>query len=160
MDVSNSIISMLRLMCALARHLACLQGLQAAIIDHSIKLIIIDSIAALARTEFEAQAVAERQRMLGRQASRLKFLAESFRIPVLVTNQVTTAIGGRGGGGVRAQEQGTRLMAALGPMWAHAVNTRLVLAAQQGRGTAACQLNSTRAISALLPIFYSFSPIA
>jgi RAD51-like protein 1 len=58
--------------------------------------------------------------MLGRQASRLKFLAESFRIPVLVTNQVTTAVSGGGG-----------LTAALGPTWAHAVNTRLIMAAQQ-----------------------------
>lgn len=31
--------------------------------------------------------------MLGQQAARLKYLAESFRIPVLVTNQVTTTFG-------------------------------------------------------------------
>lgn len=86
------------------------------------QLIVIDSIAALARTDYGARGVADRQRMLGQQASRLKALAESFRIPVLVTNQVTTAVGREGGG----------LVAALGPMWAHAVNTRLVLAAQQG----------------------------
>ena len=99
------------------------QGLQGSIIDHGIKLVIIDSIAALARSDFGAGNVADRQRLLGRQASRLKFLAESFRIPVLVTNQVTTAIGKAGGG----------LTAALGPMFAHAVNTRLIMSAELGK---------------------------
>jgi hypothetical protein len=61
------------------------------------------------------------------QASRLKYLAETFSIPVLVTNQVTTRIGGGGGGG-------GHLTAALGTLWAHAVNTRLVLELAQGGG--------------------------
>lgn len=40
------------------------------------------------------------------QASRLKYLAEAFQIPVLVTNQVTTRIGGdASGGGDGAQGQ-------------------------------------------------------
>lgn len=105
-----------------AKLLELLEGLQSAIIDHGIKLVIIDSIASLARADFGAKDVVERQKLLGQQASRLKYLAESFRIPVLVTNQVTTAIGNNSNGG---------LTAALGPMWAHAVNTRLVMAAQQ-----------------------------
>jgi RAD51-like protein 1 len=116
-----------------AKLLELLQNLESDIIDHGIKLIIIDSIASLARADFGAKDVMERQKLLGQQASRLKYLAESFRIPVLVTNQVTTAIGG-GGGGTSRQAGGT-LTAALGPMWAHAVNTRLVMAAQQDTTT-------------------------
>ena len=76
--------------------------------------------------------------ILGEIASMLKVIAERNRIPVLCINQVTTAfrgaythtgidpattplpVGGRGGGGARH-------IAALGPLWAHAVNTRLVL---------------------------------
>ena len=83
----------------------------------------------------------DRQKILGQQASRLKFLAESFSIPVLVTNQVTTNIsgsgGGGGGGGSNTSGGSTNgvLVAALGPMWAHAVNTRLVMAAQQDEHT-------------------------
>jgi RAD51-like protein 1 len=65
------------------------------------------------------------------QASRLKYLAEAFSIPILVTNQVTTYIGdssaGSGGSG-----GGGHLTAALGTLWAHAVNTRLVLESVQG----------------------------
>jgi RAD51-like protein 1 len=114
-----------------------LENLESAIIDHSIKLIIIDSIASLARADFGAKDVMERQKLLGQQASRLKYLAESFRIPVLVTNQVTTVIGS--GGNVNGGAGGnstTFLTAALGSMWAHAVNTRLVMAAQQDPTTA------------------------
>ena len=69
------------------------------------------------------------------QASRLKYLAEAFRIPVLVTNQVTTQWGeaaafGSGGGGGGGSEG--HLTAALGTLWAHAVNTRLVLESLAG----------------------------
>jgi RAD51-like protein 1 len=110
-----------------------LQTLQSAIIDHGIKLLIIDSIAALARSDFGPRDMADRQRLLGRQASSLKFLAESFRIPVLVTNQVTTAVTAPQGATDRSTSGG--LKAALGPMWAHAVNTRLIMAAQQDPNT-------------------------
>ena len=64
--------------------------------------------------------------LLSVQASRLKYLAEAFSIPILVTNQVTTYIGDSSGGG------GGHLTAALGTLWAHAVNTRLVLESVQG----------------------------
>jgi RAD51-like protein 1 len=115
-----------------AKLLELLETLESSIIDHGIKLIIIDSIASLVRADFGAKDVMERQKLLGQQASRLKYLAESFRVPVLVTNQVTTAIGASGSNSVG----GTNILtAALGPMWAHAVNTRLVMAAQQDPST-------------------------
>lgn len=98
-----------------------MQGLQSAIIELKITLIIIDSIAALARADFGAQHIIERQKLLGQQASLLKLMAESFKIPVLVTNQVTTRISRQ------SNEEKGILVAALGPMWAHAVNTRLSL---------------------------------
>lgn len=86
--------------------------------------------------------------MLGQQAARLKYLAESFRIPVLVTNQVTTAFGSaseRGAdfafqqadaagasGSQRGRRVESQLVAALGTKWAHCVNTRLLLEAAEG----------------------------
>lgn len=85
----------------------------------NIVLLIIDSIASLARAEFGSQTMLERQQLLGRQASTLKSLAESFNIPVLVTNQITTQFHGGN----------QKLVPALGPMWAHAVSTRLELSA-------------------------------
>jgi RecA/RadA recombinase len=67
-------------------HVVCLQVPQ-----RDVKLIILDSIAALLRTEFggrEATALAARGEMLGQQAAVLKAVAEANRIPVVVTNQV------------------------------------------------------------------------
>ncbi|GIL73967.1 hypothetical protein Vretifemale_3961 [Volvox reticuliferus] len=121
------------------------------------RLVVIDSIAALARTEYGnvpgggdgggggsgvVGSILERQQVLGRIASQLKALAESLRVPVLVTNQVTTRINppGEGGGQQQQQQQqqqpqqqqgpggsGGSLTAALGTKWAHCVNLRLVL---------------------------------
>ena len=70
----------------------------------------------------------------GQQAATLKSLAETFRIPVVVVNQVTAQVhvpashAFQGDPGHRAnRQQESHLTAALGTMWAHAVNTRLVL---------------------------------
>lgn len=55
------------------------------------KLVLLDSVAALLRTEHSgdaASAMAARGDQLGRQATALKVLAEQHRIPVVVTNQV------------------------------------------------------------------------
>eukprot|EP00955_Chlamydomonas_euryale_P013661 147003-Chlamydomonas_euryale.AAC.2 len=96
--------------CALASHFSCLlldqasacgaparkQTLEAGVIQHSACLVIVDSVAALARADFGGAAselgggggsIMERQEMLGSVAGRLKQLAEAFRIPVVVTNQ-------------------------------------------------------------------------
>jgi RAD51-like protein 1 len=110
-----------------------LENLQSAVIDFRVELIVLDSITAAARgagggAANGGAAAGERQRALGRQASRLKFLAESFSIPVLVVNQVAATFGGGGGGGGFASG-GDGATAALGAAWAHAVNTRLVMAA-------------------------------
>ena len=43
-----------------------LQALEASIIDHNIKLVLVDSIAALARSEFSQEKVMDRQQMLGK----------------------------------------------------------------------------------------------
>ena len=107
-----------------------LNNLESTIIDHKVSFIIIDSIASLARADNHS-SIPDRQRMLGQQAAQLKYLTETFSIPVLVVNQVTTMINTTtttsGGGG--------KLTAALGPAWAHAVNTRLVV--ESVRSTAA-----------------------
>jgi RAD51-like protein 1 len=99
--------------------LSTLQDLQGAIIGANIVLIIIDSIAPMFRSEFGNDSIVERQKLIGQQASMLKSLAESFNIPILVTNQITTKIQGRH----------SWLAPALGTVWSHAVNTRLSLSA-------------------------------
>ncbi len=108
-----------------------LENLQSAIIDFRVELIVLDSITTAARGAGAGVSAGERQRALGRQASRLKFLAESFSMPVLVVNQVAARNfgGGGGGGGFVSGGDGDGVTAALGAAWAHAVNTRLVMAA-------------------------------
>lgn len=115
-----------------------LNSLESIIRDQGVSFIVIDSIAALARTADNSVSLFERQRMLGRQASKLKYLSETFSIPVLVTNQVTTVLregtldqapvgaGVTAPNGMSSASTG-QLTAALGTGWAHAVNTRLVV---------------------------------
>ncbi|KAL3147194.1 DNA repair protein RAD51 [Trebouxia sp. C0010 RCD-2024] len=115
---------------ALISHIKALEG---SIIDHNIKLVLVDSIAALARSEFSRDKVVDRQQMLGQQAAILKSLAETFRIPVVVVNQVTAQVHApanhpfQGSASTGNRQQESHLTAALGTVWAHAVNTRLVL---------------------------------
>lgn len=69
----------------------------------------------------------------GQQAAILKSLAETFRIPVVVVNQVTAQVHApanhpfQGSASTGNRQQESHLTAALGTVWAHAVNTRLVL---------------------------------
>jgi RecA/RadA recombinase len=63
--------------------------------QRDVKLVLLDSIAALLRTELgggDASALAARGEQLGRQATALKVLAEAHRIPVVVTNQVRRVV--------------------------------------------------------------------
>lgn len=95
-----------------------LQGLESFVIQKKIKCIIVDSIASLVRKEFNSSAFLQRNDLLMKEATILKYLAETFSIPVIVTNQVTTAR--------NAQEESV-LQAALGNTWSHSVNTRLII---------------------------------
>ena len=53
-----------------------------------IKLIIIDSIAALFRCEYTAQQTAQRARKLSEFGSQLYKLGTKYNIPVICVNQV------------------------------------------------------------------------
>ncbi|KAI8476143.1 MAG: hypothetical protein J3K34DRAFT_514052 [Monoraphidium minutum] len=84
----------------------------------------------------EAQML-ERGEAVGRQAVALKTLAECHRIPIVVTNQVTSrptgpAVHAFQGGAAPATDgaDNGHLAAALGTKWAHSVNVRLVLERQ------------------------------
>lgn len=96
---------------------------EAAVARSGARLVVIDSIAALARRDFDQSTLRERQGELSRLASSLKHVAEAYRLLVLVTNQVAGRMspeeaGPMPGGSVRP---------ALGTTWSHCVNTRLVL---------------------------------
>ena len=64
------------------------QATEYQIIGLHVGLVLLDSVAALVRTGYGHQQLVERQEMLGLQAAALKYLAQTFSIPVVVTNQV------------------------------------------------------------------------
>jgi RAD51-like protein 1 len=107
-----------------AELVALIGSLESLIIERSAKLVIIDSMAALMRADFSRERLVERQAVLGEQAARLKRLAEAFRIPFVVTNQVQGGATAQPG---QQQHGETSIAAALGTKWAHDVNLRLML---------------------------------
>lgn len=72
--------------------LGVLGRLEEVISQHGVRLVVVDSVAALARVEFGRDNLQQRQEALGQQAARLKYLAERLHCAVVVTNQVTTRI--------------------------------------------------------------------
>ncbi|BBN69076.1 homolog of X-ray repair cross complementing 3 [Prunus dulcis] len=109
-------------------------------IDHTrlpVKLIVIDSIAALFRSQYQTTpADLKRQsEMFFNISGTLKGLANKFGLVVVVTNQVVDFIGPHDKmNGVRLgnleslDTSGRRVSPALGLAWAHCINSRVFLA--------------------------------
>ncbi|WCJ42334.1 DNA repair and recombination protein RadA [Euphorbia peplus] len=101
-----------------------------------IRVIVIDSVAALFRSEFEntPSDLKKRSSLFFKISGRLKVLARRFDLAVVVTNQVMDFVGsGEEVSGVRIGNlgclfsSGRRVCAALGLAWANCVNSRLFL---------------------------------
>ncbi|KAJ8750774.1 hypothetical protein K2173_015955 [Erythroxylum novogranatense] len=99
-------------------------------------LIVIDSIAALFRSEFENTPgdLKKRSSLFFKISGMLKMLARKFNLAVAVTNQVVDFVGSDNGvNGVRIgnlgclYSSGRRVCPALGLAWANCVNSRLFL---------------------------------
>ncbi|XP_021814674.1 DNA repair protein XRCC3 homolog [Prunus avium] len=109
-------------------------------IDHTrlpVKLIVIDSIATLFRSQYEATPadLKRRSEMFFKISGTLKALANKFGVAVVVTNQVVDFIGPHHGiNGVRLgnlewmHTLGKQVSPALGLAWAHCINSRVFLA--------------------------------
>ncbi|KAL4279980.1 hypothetical protein GQ457_03G045030 [Hibiscus cannabinus] len=101
-----------------------------------VRLIVIDSIAAVFRSEFDNTPVELKKRssLFFKISSKLKALAKRFNLAVLVTNQVVDLMGHNEGiNGLRIGNlgclytSGRRVSPALGLAWANCVNSRLFL---------------------------------
>lgn len=119
-----------------------LQQIKVSLLQHQVKLLIVDSMTALVSGEYEQDP--PRQHSLGWHISFIKSLAEFSRIPVVMTNQVRSqsfddvsrySFQGpiRDGNIDDPTRYGSHLVAALGINWAHAVTIRLVLEAKSGQ---------------------------
>eukprot|EP01117_Protostelium_nocturnum_P010202 TRINITY_DN3651_c0_g1_i1.p1 TRINITY_DN3651_c0_g1~~TRINITY_DN3651_c0_g1_i1.p1 ORF type:complete len:240 (-),score=60.54 TRINITY_DN3651_c0_g1_i1:69-788(-) len=103
---------------------ASLEKLEGVIIENNVKLIILDSVGSMARNEFSSENFIERSNVLVKLASLLKSHSERFRIPVMVTNQVMEKMD--------PFSKKSHITPALGPVWAHSVNNRLILETSYG----------------------------
>ncbi|KAK4257680.1 hypothetical protein QN277_007240 [Acacia crassicarpa] len=102
-----------------------------------VKLIVIDSIAALFRSEFENTGfdLKRRSSLFFKISGNLKSMAKRFGLAVVLTNQVVDLIGGitEGLNGIKVgnlsslNSSGRRVCAALGIGWANCVNSRLFM---------------------------------
>ncbi|KAJ4725942.1 DNA repair (Rad51) family protein [Melia azedarach] len=119
-----------------------LQQIKVSLLQNQVRLLVIDSMAALVSGEHEQRAL--RQHPLGWHISFIKSLAEFSRIPIVVTNQVRSQSRDescpysfqahrRGGTLEDTARHDSHLVAALGIHWAHAVSIRLVLEAKSGQ---------------------------
>ncbi|KAI5313747.1 hypothetical protein L3X38_042923 [Prunus dulcis] len=104
-------------------------------------LIVIDSIAALFRSQYERTSADLKHRceMFFKISGTLKALANKFGVAVVVTNQVVDFIGpDHGINGVRLgnleclHTPGRRVSPALGLALAHCINSRVFLARHEG----------------------------
>ncbi|XP_062171365.1 DNA repair protein RAD51 homolog 2 isoform X1 [Alnus glutinosa] len=119
-----------------------LQQIKVSLLQHQVKLLVIDSMAALVSGEYEQGA--PRQHALGWHVSFIKSLAEFSRIPIVVTNQVRSQSRDEAcqySFQVQSWDEtkddrmryDSHLVAALGVHWAHAVTIRLVLESKSGQ---------------------------
>ncbi|XP_072983086.1 DNA repair protein RAD51 homolog 2 isoform X1 [Typha latifolia] len=119
-----------------------LQQMKLTLLQNEVKLIIVDSMAALISGDIERSTTGPRQHPLRWPLSFLKSIAEFSQIPVVVTNQVRSQSNDES---LRYPFQGqtndtcentvrleSHLIAALGIQWAHGVNIRLVFEAHSG----------------------------
>lgn len=123
-----------------------LQQMESSISQLRVKLLIIDSMAALVSSEQGQDQTTLIHDTIGRQASLLKSVAEFSRIPVVVTNQVRLQsmqddkrlsypfeAKKKSDLTTKAENFEKHLTAALGTSWAHAVNIRLILESYTGQ---------------------------
>ncbi|KDP44137.1 hypothetical protein JCGZ_05604 [Jatropha curcas] len=119
-----------------------LQQIKILLLRQQVKLLVIDSMAALVSGEYDQGL--PRQHSIGWHISFIKSLAEFSRIPVVVTNQVrsqsrdeVSQYSFQVNKSAEIQEgtekYDSHVIAALGIHWAHAVTIRLVFEAKSGQ---------------------------
>lgn len=109
-------------------------GLLGAARQYPVRLIVIDSVTALFRGEFENSPadLKRRSSLFFKISGKLRGWAERFGLAVVVTNQVVDLVVGNGaipriGNLGSLWSSGRRVCGALGLAWANCINSRLFL---------------------------------
>eukprot|EP00128_Syssomonas_multiformis_P018273 Colp12_sorted_trinity150504_noHs@24688 len=87
--------------------------------SHAVRLLVLDSIAGMVRSEYETERMAERAAVLFKIGAKLKELSDDFHMAVVCLNQVTDLI--------TDNDWERSVIPALGLAWSNIVNTRLLL---------------------------------
>jgi len=127
---------------------ATIKSLESTLLSENVGLFILDSATAVARVE--SCSVIERQSNLAKLATMLKELSETYRIPVLVTNQATGSFQQE----ITSVEK-QQFSAALGNTWHHVVNVRLFLSTESGENRTIRVMKSPDSIDSTC--FYSIT---
>ncbi|XP_064622269.1 DNA repair protein XRCC3-like isoform X2 [Lineus longissimus] len=85
-----------------------------------VKLIVIDSMAALFRCDYSVREAVHRAKDLGSFGSRLRGFSDQHGVPVVCVNQVTDVVG-------TGDSRNRKSMPALGLTWSNQVTTRLLV---------------------------------
>lgn len=93
-------------------------------VEGGVRLVVIDSVAAMARCSSKNDAGIPDTETLGVLAASLKRLADVFGVAVVVTNQVASRATSSARVGACDDED---IVAALGIQWAHGVNVRVAM---------------------------------
>lgn len=83
----------------------------------SVKLVIIDSIAAHFRSDYEGHEIYKRAKHIGNIGTTLHQYSQQYNIPIVCINQVTSSM----------KDEGRQLVPSLGLSWSNHVTTRILL---------------------------------
>jgi len=97
--------------------------------QRNVRLVIIDSIAALLRYEYGtgASQLIERSKVIFSQANQLKQIADQLQVAVVVVNQVSDRIDDSRTNMTDIVQHKKRVVPALGLVWSNCINTRILL---------------------------------
>ncbi|XP_053345233.1 DNA repair protein XRCC3 isoform X1 [Clarias gariepinus] len=109
-----------------------------------VRLVVVDSVAALFRSEFQADEAIERARHLLAFSSTLHRLSHTYSAPVFCINQVSDVIDGPNPGRCDYGLVDCKVLPALGIIWANQVMVRLMLRRQEGCLKSEEQTSATR----------------
>ncbi|KAG1964256.1 DNA repair protein XRCC3 [Pimephales promelas] len=98
-----------------------------------VRLVVVDSVAALFRSEFQADEAVQRSRHLLAFSSTLHRLSHAYGAPVVCVNQVTDVMDGPNPGRCDYGLVGSKVLPALGIAWANQVMVRLMLTRLSGQ---------------------------
>ncbi|XP_043092603.1 DNA repair protein XRCC3 isoform X1 [Puntigrus tetrazona] len=98
-----------------------------------VRLLVVDSVAALFRSEFQADEALQRSRHLLAFSNTLHRLSHQYGAPVVCVNQVTDVVDGPNPGRCDYGLVGSKVLPALGIAWANQVMVRLMLRRLTGR---------------------------